>query len=594
MFIDFMQLTILFGLGILGTNVLLAILQKGKKKPIMILTIGELLILAGIIYVVLPSKTLSSILWINLIGVLMASMLLWLLGYIQSGQLATEIKNAKQKKVVNPPKKSMTLAPQLFWLAIVAALLLGGISGITRIVSTESIYATIPAKTEEQAETLTSTKETPIAIAPDTAKRKMLQKFSVIPNSNMFTLDGITAQTINGEYVYVATLEYNGFWKWFKLKEIPGYFKISATDINAQPEFVNKPLHYTPSAYFNEDAGRKIYAAFPGYGSLGTINLEIDEAGNPFYVQTLYKEYGVTGLMHFDHFKTAVLNAETGEVNLYDSEKAPSFIDAPITSAAANRLNEYYGRYSQGWWNQFIFGAKKDVKIPTENGIYASGQITPMLNKDSELMYFTDFTSDDSNQDSALGYSLINARTGQLTYYRDTDVGIMDSDGAISIASKIYPEKKWKAEMPVLYNIDGVQTWIVSLMDSKGIFKKYVYINAVDNDIVIDADTAQTALDAYRIELATSGSNNQSSDPANMAEKQGTVQRVQLLTGTSQTVISFLLEDDHIIYSVNINNSPYAQFLQVGDQVTFQANVTADMTAASIESLTIEGVPDNQ
>jgi|GEM_PF-5618059 len=79
-----------------------------------------------------------------------------------------------------------------------------------------------------------------------------------------------------------------------------------------------------------------------------------------------------------------------------------------------------------------------------------------------------------------------------------------------------------------------------------------------------------------------------------MAEKQGTVQRVQLLTGTSQTVISFLLEDDPIIYSVNINNSPYAQFLQVGDQVTFQANVTADMTAASIESLTIEGVPDNQ
>lgn len=594
MFIDFMQLTILFGLGILGTNVLLAILQKGKKKPLMILTIGELLILAGIIYVVLPSKTLSSILWINLIGVLMASMLLWLLGYIQSGQLGTEIKNAKQKKVVNPPKKSMTLAPQLFWLAIVAALLLGGISGITRIVSTESIYAKIPAKTEEQAETLTSTKETPIAIAPDTAKRKMLQKFSVIPNSNMFTLDGITAQTINGEYVYVATLEYNGFWKWFKLKEIPGYFQISATDINAQPEFVNKPLHYTPSAYFNEDAGRKIYAAFPGYGSLGTINLEIDEAGNPFYVQTLYKEYGVTGLMHFDHFKTAVLNAETGEVNLYDSEKAPSFIDAPITSAAANRLNEYYGRYSQGWWNQYIFGAKKDVKIPTENGIYASGQITPMLNKDSELMYFTDFTSDDSNQDSALGYSLINARTGQLTYYRDTDVGIMDSDGAISIASKIYPEKKWKAEMPVLYNIDGVQTWIVSSIDSKGIFKKYVYINAVDNDIVIDADTAQTALDAYRIELATNGSNNQSSDPANMAEKQGTVQRVQLLTGTSQTVISFLLEDDPIIYSVNINNSPYAQFLQVGDQVTFQANVTDDMTAASIESLTIEGVPDNQ
>ncbi len=72
-----------------------------------------------------------------------------------------------------------------------------------------------------------------------------------------------------------------------------------------------------------------------------------------------------------------------------------------------------------------------------------------------------------------LGYSLINAQTGQVTYYRDTKVGIMDSDGAISIASKKFiQKKKWKASMPVLYNIDGVPTWIVSLMDSKGIFKK--------------------------------------------------------------------------------------------------------------------------
>ena len=29
-----------------------------------------------------------------------------------------------------------------------------------------------------------------------------------------------------------------------------------------------------------------------------------------------------------------------------------------------------------------MFSAKKDVKIPTENGIYASGQITPMMNKE--------------------------------------------------------------------------------------------------------------------------------------------------------------------------------------------------------------------
>ena len=59
--------------------------------------------------------------------------------------------------------------------------------------------------------------------------------------------------------------------------------------------------------------------------------------------------------MHYNQFKTAVLNAQTGEVKLYDSKKAPAFVDAPITSAAANSMNEFFGRYGQGWWNQFVF-----------------------------------------------------------------------------------------------------------------------------------------------------------------------------------------------------------------------------------------------
>jgi len=354
---------------------------------------------------------------------------------------------------------------------------------------------------------------------------------------------------------------------------------------------VEKPIIYTPSAYFGKDAARKIYAAYPDYAATGKINLEIDEEGNPFYIQTLYKEYGVSGRMNYNEFKTAVLNATTGEVKVYDSKDAPKFVDAPITSSAANSINEYFGRYSQGWWNQTMFGAKKDVKIPTENGIYASGQITPMMNKEgSQLLYFTDFTSGDEDQDSALGYSLINARTGQVTYYRDTKVGIMDSDGAISIAAKIYPEKKWKASMPVLYNIDGVPTWIVSLMDSKGIFKKYVYVNAVDNDIVVDADAAQNALDAYRIELATKGSNNTSSEAANLKEIKGSVSRVTIVASEAQTVVSFLLENDKTIYSVTTNNSPMALFLKEGDIVKFKAAVTADAKAASIENLVIEGL----
>ena len=155
-------------------------------------------------------------LWINLIGAVIAS------GVLLSTRLASKVEvpvSKSSKEVGKNTNKTVNKdwSGKILGVAVLAMILLTIVSSITRISSIDEIYQTIPLKTEEKAEVLTSAKETPIAIAPQTAKRKMLQKFSVIPNSNMFTLDGITAQVVNGEYVYVATVEFNGFFKWLKL-----------------------------------------------------------------------------------------------------------------------------------------------------------------------------------------------------------------------------------------------------------------------------------------------------------------------------------------------------------------------------------------
>ena len=95
---------------------------------------------------------------------------------------------------------------------------------------------------------------------------------------------------------------------------------------------------------------------------------------------------------------------------------------------------------------------------------------------------------------------------------------------------------------------------------------------------MIDADTAQGALDAYRIELVTKGSNNENTDKANLKTMQGKVARVSVVAGEAQTVVSFLLEDENH-FSVTTNNS-LALFLKEGDQVTFKAVVTENAKAA--------------
>lgn len=200
-------------------------------------------------------------------------------------------------------------------------------------------------------------------------------------------------------------------------------------------------MAYVPSSYLWQDAERKIYAKSSNLTRIGAVNLEIGDDGTPYYVQSLYKEYGLSGKKRYDEFKVAVLNSVTGETKVYDLKDTPAEIDAPLTSAVASSMNRYYGKYGKGWLNSLF--SKDDVKVPTTNGIYSSGAVTPLVSKNGELLYFTDFTSDDQKQDSALGYSLINARTGTMEFYRDTK-GMMDSDGAIAISEKIYPEKNGK------------------------------------------------------------------------------------------------------------------------------------------------------
>ncbi|MEG3033844.1 MAG: DNA-binding protein, partial [Enterococcus sp.] len=227
MIVDFVVLTLLFGIGILTVNILITVMKKASpRKGLLILTIFELFVMAGFLYIALPSKNLSSLLWYNLWGAFTAILLASLyLSVIKAGKKIRKntLNSTKRADISFDTKLVSAQLGKVFAAVMVLMVLLFAVSKISAITSIDEVYSSIPAKTKEKAEVLTSTKETPIAIAPDMAKRKMLQKFSVIPNSNMFTLDGITAQTINGEYVYVATVEYNGFFKWLKLGEVPGY-----------------------------------------------------------------------------------------------------------------------------------------------------------------------------------------------------------------------------------------------------------------------------------------------------------------------------------------------------------------------------------
>lgn len=573
-------LYIIFAIGLIikaGTQ------KKRTLKYSVIVLIVMLIAFSVLNYSMMIPVTLTNMTITNLIVALIGIFLIYGLVAVKSvHRVGKRFETDMDKGTNNRYFKMMGISGGLIIIAIPIIAIFG-------IVALGQTYDSIPKKAVDEAKPMDKD-QTPITVSPEFARNKIQKSMSQVPNTQFYDLGKLQVQKIKDEIVFVAPVEFTGFWKYFRGKETEGYFRISATNVNAQPEFVESKMKFTNSSYLNDRIERKIYSAFPTYIQSGSAQIEVDEAGKPWYVQTIYRPIGYSSKPDMKHLHVAVIDPVTGEANKYKAADAPEFINGSISSEMASDENTYFGKYVNGWLNS-MFG-KKDVKIPNESG--TESNVTPIFDEQGEMYYFTDMASPKENIDSALGYTLIHARTGKLTYYNGKkNNGIMDSKGAKEIVNKEFPEKKWTGTMPILYNVDGNPTWVVNVLDPNGLFKKYAYIKANDADFVVFGDHAKETLESYRLQLAQDPSNVGATEESDMQKRKGIIERVIVTTQKNGQVIQFLLKNDKTIYSVNAGNSPLALFLMQGDEVEFEANIRENNVGV-VDELNIKGLSEDQ
>lgn len=549
-------------MGTLGALVMMIVGVVSYSKSSLILVgsyaIYYLLTLL-VVFMFMPSKTVLSLIELNVL-----TGLLYLPVLIAANQM-TDDQNTTAVKIGG---------------VIVAGVFIAGTFGIIQThFAVRPVYQSLHVKTLKSAPLLDKN-ETPIAIAPKTVRNKMNKAMSAVPNTSYYRLGSLQTQVVKGRAVYIAPVEFDGFWRWHRANTTPGYFMIDATNVNAEPQFIKKTMKYTPSAYFNDDAQRVIYNRFPEWVQEGDPQLEVDDAGTPYYIQTVYKARGITKRIDYSSLHVVVLNAQTGATRIYTTKNAPKFINESIASSTASEMNQMFGKYANGFWNAHF--SKTGVKLPNDNG--TEDGVTPVVDKHGNIYYFNDFTSPKSDADSTMGYSMINARTGQLTYYTGKNIGVMDSDGAKKIADKEYVAQKWTATMPIMYNIDGTPTWIVSLLDSTGAFRSYAYIKAADQSVKAYATTATDALEQYRVQLATSGSTAESTGNAKVTTVIGSVERVAIVANNSSQNVIFALKGNDTLWTVGTDDYPKAVLLKTGDQVKIIGNINKSSKTGTVKS----------
>ncbi|TWT02325.1 hypothetical protein [Planomicrobium sp. CPCC 101079] len=424
---------------------------------------------------------------------------------------------------------------------------------------------------EEMEITAFDETQTPASVPPQFARNKMKKAFGQVPDTSYYELGNLQIQKVDGEYVYIAPVEFSGFFKWRNADVTPGYFTMSATDAAANPKFMAAEMAYTPSSYFNKNIERHMRIENPEAVFYGDPQLEIDDSGKPFYIRS-YGEF-ISARNGFKVKGIVAVDPASGAVETYPLAEVPAFIDGAVSPESVSLENDYYGEYVHGFWNS-VFG-KKDVKLPSNEGTEAN--VSPIFDAAGDMFYFTDFTSPKEGVDSMLGYSLTNARTGESTYFTgNMEDSYMDSRGNLQIIEKQFIEKEWSGAMPVLYNFYGETSWLTPVLDSNGFLQNYFIVSAANPEISVYAATPNDALRSYKTALQRGGSTVNGTSDSEDAKTTGIVERVFKEKAGDFTVVSFLLKDG-TNYIVSSENAPLAIYLEEGDDVSLTYSQTGEL-----------------
>jgi hypothetical protein len=463
-----------------------------------------------------------------------------------------------------------------------ATIAFGGYMLSAVLFNADDKFETAKMKQEVEIEAFDET-ETPASVPPQFVRNKMKKAFGQVPNTSYYELGRLQIQKVNDAYVYIAPVEFSGFFKWINGDTTPGYFTMSATDSSDNPKFIDAEMTYTPSSFFHKNVARHLRLEMPETIFRGEMQLEIDDEGKPYYIRSFGKF--VSARNGFEVTGVAVVNPLSGDIKTYALNEVPTFIDGAVSPEVVSLQNSYFGNYVHGFWNS-KFG-KKDVKLPSNEGTEAN--VSPIFTEKGEMYYFTDFTSPKEGVDSMLGYALTNARTGEATYFTgNMEESYMDSQATLQIIEKKFIEKKWSGEMPILYNFYGEASWLTPVLDANGFLQNYFIVSAANPEISAFANTPNEALKLYKTALQRGGSSVDGSSNAEEATVTGTVERVYKERVGEFTLVSFMLADG-TNYLVSTEVTPLAVYLEVDDIVKVTYLNTGELFLP-VKELTITGL----
>ena len=356
------------------------------------------------------------------------------------------------------------------------------------------------------------------------------------------------------ELLRVTPLEYdNVFVAMSRMnKGTVGYIEVNVvTQVAKLVKFDdNDGLKYMPSGILKYDLDRHIRKHYPS-ALYNHKYFEIDNEGNPYWVvPTIKKSIGV-----FDGETpngVLLVNPITGEIQKYNLGEQPSWVqrcvDEHIMEVQANNALSL----KNGFWNTLF--AKKEVFQLSDGYNY--------LLKDNATYYISCITSPNENDQTSIGFLIINLKTKEAIRYSCPGITEMRAR-EIAMYDERVKAQELEATWPILVSYHGVPTYFVVLKNDVQ-FQKAVFLN-VDNGALVGMGSDITNAKVEYDNLLS----NESIVQKENKEVTGKVTKIRDLGNSIEFMIDTMPD---VYFSCDINISLVARFLSVGENVIITYN----------------------
>jgi len=374
-----------------------------------------------------------------------------------------------------------------------------------------------------------------------------------------FEIGHLNIQMVDGELYWVAPVDFRGLMRWWSFREAPGFVMVDAEDAGAPAEFIAAPLKYTRGAFFASDLLRHIYGQYRDVLLLDP-SFELDDERNPYWVMSIGRPtVGKTGIVVTG---AVVVNPATGEMREYGLAEVPTWVDQVIPEQVAEQHNSWFGRFVHGYWNS-VFG-QRDVHLPTswEGEVDVFGVVGP----DGRFYWFTGHTSP-GDDDSLMGYTMMDGRTGEIIYYKDA-VGIFNEAAAVaSVNAAVADFVGWRGAQPLLYNLFGAESYVVPVLSDTNILKAIGIVNARTGRTVVEP-TMLRAVMVYKQYLGQGIGGVVPTGIAEIQTHEGEVLRIGSATADGQTVFFLRVTGSERIFTATAALSAEIAVTAVGDRIS--------------------------